>query len=70
MGVTMSVMQIQPKERRMEDIKWLYTYVSDLKINLPSPYLTTLRTTIPGSASCCLFRADNAESLAIANHGA
>ncbi|WNL63258.1 ribonucleotide reductase of class Ia (aerobic), alpha subunit [Citrobacter phage Tr1] len=69
MGVAMSVMQIQPKERRMEDIKWLYTYVSDLKINLPSPYLTTLRTTIPGSASCCLFRADdNAESLAIANY--
>lgn len=68
-GVAMKVMEIQPKERRIEDIKRLYTYVSDLKINLPSPYLTTLRTTIPGSASCCLFRADDtAESLAIANY--
>ena len=68
-GVAMKVMEIQPKERRIEDIKRLYTYVSDLKINLPSPYLTTLRTPIPGSASCCLFRADDtAESLAIANY--
>lgn len=68
-GVAMKVMEIQPKDRRIEDIKKLYTYVSDLKINLPSPYLTTLRTNIPGSASCCLFRADDtAESLAIANY--
>ncbi|HBC8515218.1 TPA: ribonucleoside-diphosphate reductase subunit alpha [Escherichia coli] len=68
-GIAMKVMEIQPKERRIEDIKKLYTYVSDLKINLPSPYLTTLRTPIKGSASCCLFRADDtAESLAIANY--
>ena len=68
-GLAMKVMEIQPKDRRIEDIKKLYTYVSDLKINLPSPYLTTLRTNIKGSASCCLFRADdNAESLAIANY--
>lgn len=68
-GVAMKVMEIQPKDRRVEDIKRLYTYVSDLKINLPSPYLTTLRTKIKGSASCCLFRADDtAESLAIANY--
>lgn len=67
-GIAMKVMEIQPKDRRVEDVKKLYTYISDLKINLPSPYLTTLRTNIPGAASCCLFRGDDtAESLKIAN---
>lgn len=69
MGVAMKVMEIQPKERRVEDVLKLYKYISELKINLPSPYLTTLRTKIKGSASCCLFKADDtAESLAIANY--
>lgn len=67
-GLAMQVMEIQPKDRRIADIKNLYTYISDLKINLPSPYLTTLRTPIAGSASCCLFRADDtAASQKIAN---
>lgn len=69
MGISMKVMEMQPKDRRIEDVKNFYKYVSDLKINLPSPYLTTLRTPIPGSASCCLFSADDdAQSLAIANY--
>lgn len=68
MGIAMRVMETQPKDRRMDDVAKLYTYVSDLKINLPSPYLTTLRTPIKGSASCCLFRADDtAASQKIAN---
>lgn len=68
-GIAMAVMEKQPKDRRIQDVKQLYTYISDLKINLPSPYLTTLRTNIAGSASCCLFYADDtAESLAIANY--
>ena len=67
-GLAMQVMEKQPKDRRIADIKKLYQYTSDLKINLPSPYLTTIRTNIPGSASCCLFRADDtAQSQRIAN---
>lgn len=69
MGIAMKVMEGQPQERKIEDVLKLYKYISELKINLPSPYLTTLRTQIKGSASCCLFRADDtAESLAIANY--
>lgn len=69
MGIAMKAMQNQPLDRRLQDVKTFYKYISDLKINLPSPYLTTMRTPIKGSASCCLFRADDtAESLSIANH--
>lgn len=69
MGIAMKAMQIQPKERRLDDVKKTYQYISDLKINLPSPYLTTMRTPIKGAASCCLFRADDtATSLSVANH--
>lgn len=68
-GIAMAIMENQPKDRRVEDVKKFYTYTSDLKINLPSPSLTTLRTPIVGSASCCLFSAnDTASSLSIANH--
>jgi len=68
MGLAMRVMEKQPKETRLLDVTQLYTYTSDLKINLPSPYLTTVRTNILGSASCCLFRADDtAQSQRIAN---
>lgn len=68
MGIAMAIMEKQPKDRRIHDVKQFYTYTSDLKINLPSPYLTTLRTNIPGAASCCLFSADDtAQSLRIAN---
>ena len=69
MGIAMKAMQNQPTERRLQDVKTFYKYISELKINLPSPYLTTMRTPIAGSASCCLFMADDtANSLSIANH--
>lgn len=69
MGIAMKLMEQQPKDRRLEDVSKVYSYISDLKINLPSPYLTGIRTKIKGAASCCLFKAgDNADSLAIANY--
>lgn len=69
MGIAMKLMEAQPKERRLEDVAKTYGFISDLKINLPSPYLTGIRTNIKGAASCCLFKAgDNADSLAIANY--
>lgn len=67
MGMAMYVMQNQPVERRMQDIKKLYTYLSDLKINAPTPYLNGLRATNSGYASCCLITAkDSAKSIGIA----
>lgn len=67
MGMAMYVMQNQPVERRMDDIKNLYTYLSDLKINAPTPYLNGLRATNSGYASCCLITAnDSAKSIGIA----
>lgn len=67
MGMAMYVMQNQPVERRMDDIQKLYTYLSDLKINAPTPYLNGLRATNSGYASCCLITAnDSARSIGIA----
>lgn len=67
MGMAMFVMQNQPQERRMEDIRKLYTYLSDLKINAPTPYLNGLRATKTGYASCCLITSkDSAKSIGIA----
>jgi ribonucleoside-diphosphate reductase alpha chain len=69
MGIAMKAMEIQPKERRLTDVKKAYKYISELKINLPSPYLTTMRTPIKGTASCCVLRADDtASSLSVINH--
>lgn len=66
MGIALRVMQTQPEERRMEDVKKLYTYLSDLKINAPTPFLSGLRTKFKGYASCAVMKAnDTAESLGI-----
>jgi ribonucleoside-diphosphate reductase alpha chain len=45
-----------------------YNDVSDFKISLPSPFMSGLRTTVKGYASCCLIDAgDSRESLTAAN---
>lgn len=67
MGMAMKAFEKQPKHRRLQDVIKLYTYLSDLKINAPTPYLNGLRATKSGYASCCLIKAnDTAESLGIA----
>lgn len=49
-------------------IKEYYTDLSDFKISLPSPFMSGLRTTVKGYASCCLIDAgDSRESLTAAN---
>lgn len=58
-GIAMAVMKTMPKERRLEDVVKLYTYLSDLKINAPTPYLNGLRTGATGYASCCIIKADD-----------
>lgn len=59
MGMSMAVMKSMPKDRRANDVIKLYTYLSDLKINAPTPYLNGLRTGATGYASCCIIKADD-----------
>lgn len=69
MGMAMQNMQNQPKERRMDDVKRLYRYLNELKINTPTPMLINMRTPHKGYASCCVYTsADNVESLAVGDH--
>lgn len=67
MGMGMAVMKNMPKDRRIKDVTKLYTYLSDLKINAPTPYLNGLRTGKTGYASCCVIKADDtAKSIGVA----
>ena len=67
MGISMAVMKNMPKDRRIKDVTKLYTYLSDLKINAPTPYLNGLRTGKTGYASCCVIKADDtAKSIGVA----
>lgn len=66
MGIAMKVMEVQPEERRLDDVIKLYNYLSDLKINAPTPFLAGLRTSFKGYASCAVLKADDtADSLGI-----
>jgi ribonucleoside-diphosphate reductase alpha chain len=69
MGMAMANMKEQPKERRIEDVVKLYTYLSDKKICSPTPFNTKLRTPSKEYASCAVFTThDTAESLAAGDH--
>lgn len=52
MGMAMANMKAMPKDRRINDVKKLYTYLSDKKICAPTPFMTKLRTPDRGFASC------------------
>lgn len=69
MGMAMQNMEQQPKERRIKDVVKLYQYLSDMKINAPTPMLVNMRTNLKGYASCCVTKTDdNIESLSVADH--
>lgn len=69
MGMSMAVMERMPVNRRLKDVFKLYEYLSDLKINAPTPYLNGLRATSKGYASCCVIKGgDSADSIGIAEH--
>lgn len=71
MGIAMKAMEVQPEERRLEDVTKLYTYLSDLKINQPTPFLSGLRTPFKGFASCCVLKSeDTADSIENMVHAA
>lgn len=67
-GIAMAICQYQSPETRTKDAIKLYEYLSDLKINAPTPYMTNMRTSNKGIASCCVFfGGDTADSIEAAN---
>lgn len=69
MRVALASMNNQPADRRINDVKKVYTYLSDKKLNAPSPYMLHLGTPHRGLASCCVFASDdNIPSLAVGDH--
>lgn len=68
-GMAMKNMERSPSDQRMKDIEKLYEYLSDKKINAPTPFMVNLRTKKRGYASCCVSTTeDTAASLAAADH--
>lgn len=54
---------------RMKHVKKFYRYLSDFKINAPTPNYLNLGTNHKGYISCCLYTtSDTAESLAAGDH--
>lgn len=70
MGISMSNMEKETdKEKRLNNIERLYNYLSDLKINMPTPMLVNLRTPSRGLASCNVYTvADTAPSISVGDH--
>lgn len=69
MRMAIGNMEKMPKERRMEDVAKLYKYLSEKKINAPTPFLINLGTPKKQYASCCVTTTlDTAASLAAQDH--
>ncbi len=69
MRMAMGNMELMPVERRMEDVVKLYTYLSQKKINAPTPFFINLGTPKKQYASCCVTTTlDTAPSLAASDH--
>ena len=69
MRMAMGNMELMPPDRRMEDVVKLYTYLSQKKINAPTPFFINLGTPKKQYASCCVTTTlDTAPSLAASDH--
>jgi ribonucleoside-diphosphate reductase alpha chain len=69
MRMAMQLAESEPKETRLKDVLEYYNHFSFNRINPPSPNYINLGTPLKGYASCCLITAaDDAKSLAIADH--
>lgn len=68
MGMAMANMERQPRDRRMQDVLKLYSYLSRKAINAPTPFMAFLRTPHRNFASCCVATCnDTIDSLAAAD---
>lgn len=68
-GMAMKAMENEPHETRHKDVAMLFKYLSEKKINAPTPFMVNLRTPKRGYASCCVSTTlDSAMSLATADH--
>ena len=62
MGIAMN--QMRNEANRIEEVAKVYRWLSDLKINLPSPTLNGSRTPLESSPSCCVISgADTVDSI-------
>ena len=69
MRMALGNMENMPKERRMQDVAALYAYLSQKKINAPTPFMINLGTPKKQYASCCVSTTeDTASSLATQDH--
>lgn len=69
MRVAMASMNIQPRDRRIEDVVNVYKLLSDGHLNAPSPYMLHFGTMHKGFASCCVYVSDdNIPSIAAGDH--
>jgi ribonucleoside-diphosphate reductase alpha subunit len=69
MRMALGNMENMPKDRRMNDVLKLYTFLSQKKINPPTPFTINLGTPKKQYASCCVITTeDSAASLAAADH--
>lgn len=69
MRMALGNMEKMPKERRMQDVTKLYQYLSEKKINAPTPFSINLGTPKKQYASCCVTTTlDTAASLAAQDH--
>lgn len=69
MRMAMALAETQPRERRMDDVKYMYDLFSRNVINAPTPNYVNLGTHLNGYASCCLYTThDTANSLAVGDH--
>ena len=69
MRMAMGNMVRMPKDRRKFDVEKLYKYLSQKKINAPTPFSINLGTPKRQYASCCVTTTnDTAASLAAADH--
>lgn len=69
MGMAIAVMAAEEPHRKLQEVAKYYGYLSDLKINMPTPSHNSLRTKFKGLASCVLFKTDDtADSISAGNH--